>query len=262
MKKRKENPTYVAIIPSGVRYNEKLRPNEKLLYGEITALSSKTGECWASNKYFADLFGVSKETVSTWVSHLAKLGYITTEMIYKKDTKEIEKRIIIPTMFLVDRYLEKNGEGYLEKIIDPIKKNIKENNTSNNNTSINNTTTTVEEENKLFEIIEKNFGRTLSPIENEEIMEWEDTELTRYAIKKAVLRGKFNIRYISKILYEWEKANIKTVQQAQQSEEEYQKSKKQSRQFIHYETRHEREQRELEEWLNETEEEGEEIVDK
>ena len=36
-----EKPNYYAIIPANVRYDNELRANEKLLYGEITALSSK-----------------------------------------------------------------------------------------------------------------------------------------------------------------------------------------------------------------------------
>ena len=62
-----ENPNYYAIIPANVRYNKTLKANEKLLYGEITALMQKTGECWASNNYFARLFEVTPQAISKWL---------------------------------------------------------------------------------------------------------------------------------------------------------------------------------------------------
>lgn len=48
-----EQPTYYAIIPANVRYNKKLSPNEKLLYGELTCLTHQDGYCFATNSYFA-----------------------------------------------------------------------------------------------------------------------------------------------------------------------------------------------------------------
>ena len=85
----------------------------------------------------------------------------------------------------------------------------------------NNYVVNVDVNNNLFTFIEENFGRTLSPIEYEEINTWEDNELTRFAIKKAVLNGVYNIKYISTTLFNWKKKNITTVQQAQKDEEDY-----------------------------------------
>ena len=67
-----EKPNYYAIIPAEVRYDKQLKPNEKLLYGEITSLATKTGECWASNNYFADLYEVEPETITSIRSSCAK----------------------------------------------------------------------------------------------------------------------------------------------------------------------------------------------
>ena len=89
-----EKPSYYAIIPANVRYDKRLTDKAKLLYGEITCLSNKTGECWASNQYFADLYGVSKQTISNTISLLIKYGYITSELIYKDGGKEVEKRVL------------------------------------------------------------------------------------------------------------------------------------------------------------------------
>ena len=37
---------YYAVIPATVLFNERLKPNEKLLYALITALSNKEGYCY------------------------------------------------------------------------------------------------------------------------------------------------------------------------------------------------------------------------
>lgn len=71
-----ERPAYYAVIPASVRYDEELSANAKLLYGEITALSSKEGYCWASNDYFSELYLVHPSTVSGWVSELQKRHHI------------------------------------------------------------------------------------------------------------------------------------------------------------------------------------------
>lgn len=84
-------PSYYAIIPAEVRYS-KLKPNAKLLYGEITALSSKEGYCFATNNYFAKLYDVTKNTISLWVSQLNQEGFITVELI-KKGEQITERRI-------------------------------------------------------------------------------------------------------------------------------------------------------------------------
>ena len=84
-------PSYYAIIPAEVRYSN-LKPNAKLLYGEITALSSKEGYCFATNNYFAKLYDVTKNTISLWVSQLNKEGFISVELI-KKGEQITERRI-------------------------------------------------------------------------------------------------------------------------------------------------------------------------
>lgn len=93
--------------------------------------------------------------------------------------------------------------------------NVAQLNNNNKITIINNNTTTI------YDLVEKEFGRPLSPIEGEQILQWEDNELTRYAIKQAVLNNKRSIKYIDKIIYNFKQANIKSVAEAQQQEEEY-----------------------------------------
>ena len=66
----------------------------------------------------------------------------------------------------------------------------------------------------IFSSIEKEFGRTLNPSEIEFIKAWSSnfsSELIIEAVKEAVLNGVSSIRYIDKILYEWDKKGLKTA---------------------------------------------------
>lgn len=109
-----EQPNYYAVIPANVRYDKSLTANAKLLYGEISALAQKDGVCYATNKYFAELYNVSQVSISKWINSLVDKKYINFKIIYKEGTKEILNR-------------------YLTLVYDPIKENLKDNNTSINN---------------------------------------------------------------------------------------------------------------------------------
>ncbi|UDM32729.1 DnaD domain-containing protein [Lentilactobacillus laojiaonis] len=71
---------------------------------------------------------------------------------------------------------------------------------------------------EIFSNIEKEFGRTLSPIELETISQWfdidnYDPDIIMLALKEAVLNQVRNLKYMDRILGNWEKQNLKTVQQ-------------------------------------------------
>lgn len=67
----------------------------------------------------------------------------------------------------------------------------------------------------IFEIIEKEFGRTLSPLEIEMIRSWNyPIEILKLAVQEASTSGQFVIKYIDRILYNWSKANVRTAEEA------------------------------------------------
>jgi len=113
MSESHNHPNYYSIIPASVRYCADLSAQEKILYSELTALSNVKGYCWATNNYFANLYKLSKETVSRQISKLASLGFIHIKMIYFEHTKQIiERRIYIATPgnnVLADRYATTNN---------------------------------------------------------------------------------------------------------------------------------------------------------
>ena len=85
---------YYSIIPANVRYDEVLSDRAKLLYGEISALSNKEGYCWATNAHFAELFKVSKKSISRNIQELVDRGYIISKILYE-DKVVTERRLYI-----------------------------------------------------------------------------------------------------------------------------------------------------------------------
>lgn len=78
---------------------------------------------------------------------------------------------------------------------------------------------------KLIIVFEKEFGRPLSPMEIDQIREWETRHppiLVLEALKRAVLRGKYSFKYIGSILLEWGKNNLRTMQAIQTYDEDFQ----------------------------------------
>lgn len=131
-----ERPNYYAVIPASVRYSD-VTANAKLLYAEITALCNKTGTCWASNKYFADLYGVGVQAVSLWVKQLADAGFISTKINKAAGNRRYIRITDIP--------ITENRNTYYEKA--------EVNNTKTNNNSI------VELSKSLLPLVNKITGR-------------------------------------------------------------------------------------------------------
>jgi len=78
----------------------------------------------------------------------------------------------------------------------------------------------------MCQSFEKEFGRPLSPMEIEQVGLWLEehrgkTEFILEALKRAVMRGKHNFKYIDSILLEWKKNNLCTVGAIMEYEENF-----------------------------------------
>ncbi|MBO5413992.1 MAG: DnaD domain protein, partial [Bacilli bacterium] len=95
----------------------------------------------------------------------------------------------------------------------------------------------------IYDDFEREFGRTLSPIEYELISGWLDNEFTEEiilcALKEAVFNGVSNLRYIDKILYEWKKKGINTKEAVLKDKENFKKNTTKKTEMFDYD------------WLNE-----------
>lgn len=88
----KDKKNYYAIIPANVRYDKRLSPLTRLIYGEITALSNEKGYCFATNAYFANLYSMSNVSISRCISELKEHNYI--RVVYDIKEKNVDKRKI------------------------------------------------------------------------------------------------------------------------------------------------------------------------
>lgn len=82
------------------------------------------------------------------------------------------------------------------------------------------TSTNLNDIQTLFQKIEVEFGRPLSPIEQQTIQAWivddhYSVPLIMLALKEAVLNQAYSLKYMDRILLNWEKNNIKTPEQLQ-----------------------------------------------
>lgn len=204
-------------IPKEVWESKELTLQQKVMLVEIDSLDNEKG-CYASNKYFSEFFGISSGRVSQIINELIDKGYLNAEYI-KEDNQILGRILKIQSPPYPVKVFRKLNRGYLENDEGGIKyskggylENDKDNNIIYNNINNNN---------NIYDFLEQNFGRTLNSIEIEMIKEWNDNELTRYAIKQAVLNGKYNVKYINTILVNYKNNSITTVQQAQEDEKKF-----------------------------------------
>ena len=71
-------------IPEHIRYDPNLSFFQKFLLAEIIALSKQTGQCWATNKHFAETYNVSVIYVRKSIQDLIAKGFITSKLNNEK----------------------------------------------------------------------------------------------------------------------------------------------------------------------------------
>ncbi len=151
---------------------------------------------------FSDKLNVDLTEIMNYVGSLTDKGLIRVEVV-KNDKGYMEEMIIL--------------EDFYNKLSLVIMDDVNESKSDSSNSDV-------------FEIIEKEFGRTLSPIEIEIIRTWLDNnfseDLIKEALKEATFNGVSNLRYIDKILYEWAKSGINTVEAVEEKRKKRKSSTK------------------------------------
>lgn len=151
------------------------------------------------NKFSKDL-NISNKNVMTYVGKLSDKGLISVKTL-KTDKGLMEEYITL------DDFYNKMSLSVMEEV----------------------NTTDTKKESDIYELIQKEFGRTIGSIEIEIINAWLENniseDLIKEALKEAVFNGVFNLRYIDKILYKWEKDGIKTVKDVEERRKKHNSKK-------------------------------------
>lgn len=173
----------------------------------VTSLSTLSEELSSKEQTF------TVQNVRTSLKHLTLTGELTSKSYSKYRIITVNKYNEYQVANIVPNKQLTNSQQATNKQLTTIEEKKEKKEIYNTN-------------NTIYAYTEKQFKRVLSATEKEEINKWPDTELTMYAIKQAMLYGKSNVKYISRIIEAYGRENIQTVQQAQQREREYAEAKK------------------------------------
>ena len=132
-------------IPKEIWLNKGLTFQEKIMLVEIDSYDDGEIGCFASNKYFMNLFNMTSSRVSQVIQNLQKKGYLMID--YEYNGKEISRRFLhiqrppYPEkegMLKNDIGMLKNETRVCQKVKQGYVKKLKDKNTYVNNTNINN----------------------------------------------------------------------------------------------------------------------------
>ncbi|WPC17600.1 DnaD domain protein [Pediococcus inopinatus] len=173
--------------------------NDELVIYLIIEKQSSKGDLFPSSRLIAQESGLSEAKVYELLHELIQNKLMEIQTVKHADGQNY------------DQY---NFDLLFEKLLQSADNDVTEKNEQTNK---------VDREN-VFAKIESEFGRPLSPIEFETINQWlEDDhyspDLISLALKEAVLSQAYSLRYMDRILLNWEKKHLTTVAQVQKESE-------------------------------------------
>ena len=113
-------------IPFEILTNKDLSDKEKLIYSIILYFSKEKDYCSVTNNQLAELLNLTTNHVSKLISLLNSKKYVKVILKYRKDSKEIENRILKPIFKIDNRYNSKQQFTYNQKGLPPVFKNDKD----------------------------------------------------------------------------------------------------------------------------------------
>lgn len=177
---------------------------ELLLIIQLEAFSQR-GESFPSNEKIAANTNLSITDVGNLIQRLIDKNYLTIEQTTDSQDKIGNKYSLDNLYDELDKYIDKNiliKDSHHNETIAVT------NNLENNPIDY------------LSRKVEVEFGRYLSPIEREEIAQWLSIdhytpEIIELALREAVLSQAYSLKYIDRILLNWQRHNLKTTDEVE-----------------------------------------------
>ena len=173
---------------------------ELLLIIQLEAFSQR-GESFPSNEKIAANTNLTVADVGNIIQRLIDRDYLTIEQV-KDNQDKIGNRYSLNKLYdAIDQYIDQNiliKDKKREKTVSVV-------DDLDNNPL-----------NYLSRKVEVEFGRYLSPIEREEIAQWLSVdhytpEVIELALREAVLSQAYSLKYIDRVVLNWQRHNLKTV---------------------------------------------------
>lgn len=195
-----DNKNHYTVDKSALRCAKQMNLDVNSLILLIYFINQKNKEIFDYKKILEDLCFTEKELLDS-ISVL-KDKKVLSIVMEKNESGILEEHIDISSFY----------EIMFSKLIDDEKKET--------------------DKKDLYDTFEKEFGRTLSPMEYEIINNWLEQKISEdliiAALKETVFNGVNNLRYVDKILYEWNKKGIKRVEDITKKERKTEEEKEET----------------------------------
>ncbi|WP_176391944.1 DnaD domain protein [Marininema halotolerans] len=171
-----------------------LTEGQVMLLIHIMAFQEKEGVFFPTISQLESRMSVSGNEIVRWLQTLVQRGFLAIEESVDEKGLRSERYSTAPLLQqLAASSLDREGESVVEGL--------------------------EEAYDNLFQLFERECGRPLSPVECETLTQWLDVDghdesLIVAALREAVFVGKPNVRYIDRILLEWQRNHIRTPEEA------------------------------------------------
>lgn len=178
---------------------------ELLLIIQLEAFAQH-GEQFPSNEKIAANTNLSVSEVANLIQQLIDQIYLAIEQTTDSQNRIADNYSLKPLYDKLDEYLN-------EHVL--VKDQRQQNSTKISDSLENNPL------NRIARQFEIEFGRYLSPIEREEIASWLNVdhyspEIINLALREAVLSQAYSLKYVDRILLNWQRHNLKTSSEVKQ----------------------------------------------